>query len=104
MPGWQGERGSRQERGYGRSWDKLRLTILQRDGYLCQPCYRKGRPTPAKAVDHIRPKIQDGTDDPDNLESICGDCHLAKTTAEAAQARGVKPRTQYDAHGFPIWE
>ena len=33
---WQGERGSRQARGYGGSWDKLRLRILKMDNYLCQ--------------------------------------------------------------------
>ena len=88
--GWeQTQRGSRHERGYGAEWERLRVRILMRDQYLCQPCMRAGRLTalvvgdrmhPRGAqVDHIVPKANDGTDDPDNLEAICRTCHEAKT-------------------------
>jgi 5-methylcytosine-specific restriction protein A len=33
-------------------------------------------------VDHITPKAKDGTDDPENLQAICIECHKAKTKAE----------------------
>lgn len=46
-----------------------------------------GRPTPARHVDHITPKSQGGTDEHDNLQSICIDCHKAKTAEEAATIR-----------------
>ena len=104
MPGWQGDRGSRHERGYGHEWVKLRLRILRRDGYLCQPCYKTGRPTPATQVDHITPKSQDGTDDWENLQAICDDCHKAKTQDEARQGSGAKPRPQFDSKGWPVWD
>ncbi|MBQ2263252.1 MAG: HNH endonuclease [Loktanella sp.] len=84
---WQGDRGTRHQRGYGHRWVKLRDTILQRDGHLCIPCLHNGRPTPAKQVDHITPKSQGGTDEHDNLQSICVDCHKAKTASEAAVIR-----------------
>ena len=102
--GWSGK-GSRHERGYGSAWVKARARILTRDSHLCQPCLAKGRPTPATEVDHIKPKAKGGTDDDDNLQAICHDCHKEKTEAEAAEAQGRthKPRTQYDAKGFPIW-
>lgn len=103
MAGWRHEL-SRHERGYGYQWTKTRERILRRDGYLCQPCYRLGRPTPATQVDHITPKAQDGTDDSDNLQAICTECHKVKTKTEALQASGTKQRTQYDEQGFPIWE
>ena len=67
--------------------------ILERDGYLCQQCLRDGRPTPLKvrpydhAVDHIIPKAKGGTDDPDNLQSLCAPCHDAKSAAEATFGR-----------------
>lgn len=77
---------SRHERGYGTAWDKLRLTILARDSYLCQPCLTKGRPTPATQVDHIIAKAQGGTDDADNLQAICTDCHKDKTADESGHA------------------
>ncbi len=99
MGGWDHSL-SRHERGYGYQWVKTRARVLQRDGYLCQPCLKTGRPTPATEVDHITPKAQDGTDDYDNLQSICTDCHKVKTKAETS---GRKDRLQYDAQGYPIW-
>jgi 5-methylcytosine-specific restriction protein A len=93
---WRHE-GSRHERGYGHQWVKLRGHILRRDDYLCQPCLRQGRPTQATQVDHIIPKAQDGTDDPENLQSICEPCHKAKTKAETSK------RPVIGADGWPIW-
>ena len=90
---------SRQSRGYGAAWDKLRKVILTRDGHLCQPCLRKGRPTVATQVDHIKPKANGGDDDHANLQSICSPCHDAKTEAD----KGYAERVTYDASGRPVW-
>lgn len=106
------DRGSRHERGYDRRWDKLRVRILARDSYLCQQCLRDGRVTPLAvkpydhAVDHIIPKAQGGTDDPDNLEGVCKDCHDVKSQREAKEGQGatLKPRVEYDADGWPVWD
>lgn len=73
---------SRHERGYGYAWTKARERILKRDGYLCQPCLQRDRPTPATQVDHVTPKAKGGTDGDENLQAICADCHKAKTEAE----------------------
>ncbi len=71
---------SRQERGYGRAWEKLREHVLLRDMRLCQECLRKeSMVTLATEVDHILPKSQGGTDDLDNLQSLCHRCHSKKT-------------------------
>lgn len=80
---------SRHERGYGTAWDKLRLTILKRDNYLCQCkyCKAEGRVSVAHHVDHVIPKEQGGTDDPSNLQAINKDCHERKTQEEKAEAR-----------------
>lgn len=104
--GWRGERGTRHERGYGATWDKLRRQILDRDKWLCLPCLAKGRTKPARSVDHIIPRSRGGTDDHANLQAICPDCHHAKTTAEGHEAAGrkVRPRTRFDSAGRPIWE
>ena len=91
---------SRHERGYGYDWTKRREHVMRRDMHLCQPCYLKGRPTPATQVDHIIPKSQDGTADMDNLQAICDDCHKAKTAQEAT---GSKDKLAFDSDGFPIW-
>lgn len=100
MPGWTG-RGSRHERGYGAAWVKTRARILARDMHMCQPCLRKGRPTPAHAVDHIKAKAKGGTDEDENLEATCDDCHKAKTAREAAEAQGRRAKVTFGADGWP---
>jgi 5-methylcytosine-specific restriction protein A len=94
--GWRGQRGTRHERGYGAAWVRLRRTILQRDRHLCQPCLARGRPTPARTVDHIKPKAEGGTDDSANLRAICDECHKAKTTDEGHRAKGDTLRLRRD--------
>ena len=59
-------------RGSTRAWRKLRLVILERDGYRC----RCGKP--ATDVDHILPVIQGGTDHPDNLRAGCAHCNRSR--------------------------
>ena len=84
---WSGN-GSRHERGYDAAWVRATKRILKRDNYLCQECMRQGRLTPLKvrprdhAVDHITPKARGGTDEDDNLQSLCAPCHSAKTARE----------------------
>ena len=96
---------SRQERGYGREWEKARAPIIARDKGLCQPCLRAGRATPFKEVDHLKPKHMGGTDDPDNLQCICMDCHTAKTNRESANAKDHTTRNppKFTADGQLIW-
>lgn len=93
--------GSRHARGYGAAWVKLRATILARDNYLCQPCQREGRITPATQVDHIIQKAKGGGDDHGNLQSICAACHDAKSALEAMEAQGRKPKRRIGADGWP---
>jgi hypothetical protein len=96
-PAWTDtRRGTRQERGYGAAWDRLRLTILKRDRYLCTcaPCTQKGLIRPATEVDHriskaawkIRNGTLAGVDDPSNLGAINAECHRIKTAAEQREA------------------
>jgi 5-methylcytosine-specific restriction protein A len=74
-------RPSSAKRGYGRRWKKLRDYKL-----ACDPmCEVDGCPNPATEVDHITPKADGGTDDWDNLQSLCKSCHSKKTWKENAQ-------------------
>jgi 5-methylcytosine-specific restriction endonuclease McrA len=55
-------------------WQKLRIQILDRDGWTCVSCNR-----PAHTVDHIIPRIKGGDMwSPDNLQSMCKSCNSAK--------------------------
>lgn len=81
-------RGSRHERGYGTEWDKTRRRILERDAGICQQCLRDhGLVHAGSEVDHIVPKAEGGTDDDDNLQTICRDAHRMKTQAEARRGK-----------------
>ena len=102
MTSWQGRPGSRHERGYGTTWDKLRKIIINRDGALCQPCQAQGMVTPMTAVDHIIPKHKGGTDASDNLQCICAPCHATKTEAEAAAMQGRSTRPTIGLDGWPV--
>jgi len=88
-PGWAAQHmtGS-SSRGYGWAWQQARERVLLRDCGLCVLCREQGRVTQAQAVDHIVPKFEGGGDDERNLQSICDDCHTAKTAAESMRARG----------------
>ena len=54
-------------------WRRLRLAILERDGWRCKRCGRAGM-----LEVHHRKAIAEGGDasDPANLETICRGCHI----------------------------
>ncbi len=52
-------------------WQKLRQEILVRDSNKCTICASANGLT----VDHIRELRFGGTNDPDNLRTLCGSCH-----------------------------
>jgi 5-methylcytosine-specific restriction protein A len=100
---------SRQERGYGAAWDRVRKVVMTRDAGMCQPCRKAGRlGVLAQAVDHIISKAnaakmrwaQARIDHPDNLQAICDECHKVKTEAE--QGKRFQPKVAIGLDGFPI--
>ncbi len=97
---WQG---TSPERTRGRRWMAIRKRILARDP-TCRECRKHGRTALAIVVDHVKGLAEGGTDDEDNLQGLCGDCHDAKTAAEAARAQGrPPPRVKgCDADGNPL--
>lgn len=85
---WAG--GSRHERGYGTEWDKIRIKVLERDGWLCQCSQCRGgdlRVMAANEVNHIKPKAAGGSDDMWNLQAVSAACHL-RITQEQRVAYG----------------
>lgn len=76
----------------GRQWRRLRLQVLERDGWLCQcdDCATRPVPLVAHEVDHIsNERDADGAldDSLENLRSMNRDCHRKKTQQEAARGR-----------------
>lgn len=75
-----------------------RRVLLLRANPLCAHCARSGRVTVATELDHIKPLHQGGTDDDENLQGLCTECHRIKTARE----RGATSRTQFDSAGMPM--
>ena len=65
---------------------------------LCVKCESKGRITAATEVDHVIPLHQGGTDDFDNLQALCHDCHAEKTATE----QGKRRRQEIGLDGWPV--
>ena len=64
---------SKREIGSGK-WKKIRITVLDRDGWQCAICNR-----PADSVDHIFPRVKGGSMWAlDNLQSLCKSCNSRK--------------------------
>jgi 5-methylcytosine-specific restriction endonuclease McrA len=57
---------------------RLRLLILERDGYRCQLCGRTAKETKLE-VDHKKPVAKGGTDSLNNLWTLCIDCNRGKS-------------------------
>lgn len=95
-------------------WQQCREAILKRDKYRCQTpgCYN-----PAEDVHHKTKLTQKNINDPmvslnpENLISLCGDCHKAKHERDKREGRlkkvrymqqDILPEVEFDADGYPI--
>ena len=72
------DRYQRDEESYHRyhsaSWRQIRRMQLQRQP-LCECCLKENRYSKATLVHHLRPLAEGGTNEADNLMSLCGPCH-----------------------------
>ncbi|WP_026499311.1 HNH endonuclease [Butyrivibrio sp. WCD2001] len=68
------ERDPATKQRYGRSWQKIRDIYAKAHPY-CELCYEKGFMVPMEHVHHKKPLAEGGTNDFDNLQSLCKSCH-----------------------------
>lgn len=68
----------------------LRRSVLERDGHLCLHCGTDKWLT----IDHVLPRFQGGSEDIENLQTLCRACHDKKDamTANAAEERWSNER------------
>ena len=85
------------ERIRGRILQRLRGRIMQ-DQPLCKMCEDKGFVTPGAEMDHIQPLFMGGSNDDDNLQMLCVECHRKKSANDLGVA--YKPTIGLD--GWPI--
>ena len=68
------QRDSESNKRYGREWKKIRAAFLSANP-LCEACKSSGKFAPATLVHHKRKLSDGGTNDKNNLVSLCGGCH-----------------------------
>lgn len=61
-------------------WEQQRRTVLSRDGYRCRSC---GVGDCRLHVHHKIPQSEGGTDHPENLISLCPECHASEHGKQA---------------------
>ena len=74
-------------------WRYLRQRVFHRDGFACVKCGSRRR----LECDHIVPVSDGGTHEPENLRTLCRDCHIA-VTREAFQDDPVSGQTDWNAY------
>lgn len=56
----------------------IRHEVFKRDNYTCVECGAKKEDGATLHIDHILPVSKGGTDEMDNLQTLCADCNLNK--------------------------
>lgn len=72
-------RGSRRNINRPSDWRKTRAFIIRRDGFTCVKCGSLG----PLEVDHIFPVAKGGSWEPNNLQTLCKECHASKTIGDS---------------------
>lgn len=78
----------------GRKGQEIRKAHLDNEP-LCRECAKAGKVKIATIVDHIIPLAEGGTEDPSNKQSLCDDCHDAKSKREAANGKRGKAHPEW---------
>ena len=62
-----------------KKWERVRKSILRRDGYMCQECKRYGKLHEGNHVHHIFPveHYPELAWEPKNMITLCQNCHNA---------------------------
>lgn len=57
---------------------RVRFEVLRRDNYTCRYCRSTDDPL---TIDHVKPVVLGGTDEPSNLVACCKDCNTGKASS-----------------------
>lgn len=75
-------------------WEGLRQAVFQRDGFKCCQCGS----TEDLHAHHIHPRRYGGTDDMQNLQTLCRGCHGKETATERHRYARETVSRAYDMH------
>ena len=76
-----------------------RARIFAENDGRCYRCERRLGPSDTWEIEHLIALENGGTNDPQNLDVICGWCHKVKTAQDHGKA--AKSRDTYTAHVVP---
>lgn len=85
---------SQRKKRFNKGWAKIRVKVLERDGYRCQwpvtdangfPAGKCGRP--ANEVDHMNQNMVHDDDRLSRLWSLCHEHHNVKTQVESTRGK-----------------
>ena len=91
----------RQTAYQNKTWRKLRDTYMHQHP-ICSDCLAKGKVTPATSVHHIKSPFKNGEInytlllDPDNLMSLCHQCHGERHAEEQGHKSNEKTLEELD--------
>lgn len=71
---------------HNQQWNIARKKAMERDGYKCVVCERTDR----LSVNHMFPRTWGGTDDLDNLETLCNSCHPKVDLQRIKEITGIE--------------
>ena len=77
-------RGTRQDRGYGAEWMRLRARALRAQPW-CGDCMTEGRPDNPLTGDHIVPLSAGGRNEPGNIRILCRRCNSVRGGMRATE-------------------
>ena len=75
------------QKGFDYGWSSKREAILNRDRYICQIC---GKKHTRLEVHHIIYRSNGGTDDENNLITLCEDCHSGIHNGKVVLVKKIK--------------
>lgn len=77
------------------AYKRWRTAVLTRDGYRCRQCGHHDPTGRSLRSDHRANVKRGGGDSLDNGQTLCDECHKAKTQDEAAAGRAFQRRDLY---------
>jgi 5-methylcytosine-specific restriction endonuclease McrA len=86
---------------YGADWAYVREKVMQRDGYKCVVCGNSNKLL--LQVNHITPKAYGGTENMENLVTMCVFCHARfhKVVTPKVNTEMLQVQAEYMARIFP---
>ena len=90
--------GEQYQQGTLAGWENLKAYAKYRDGYKCRACGKSKKDGKKLEVHHIIRKADGGTDVPENVVTLCENCHKAHHRGERKLKFRRPPQHKGEAH------